>query len=464
MKQLFLIMALAINFFAYSQADKTVTLVVSAQGETQEEAKQNALRNAIEQAFGTFISSNTEILNDELVKDEIVSISNGNIKKFEVISEVEIPEVGHATTLKATVSINKLTTFVESKGVEIEFKGSLFGANIKQQRMNEEAEWKSIINLCEVSNSILSKSLDYSIEIGEPVKAQRMRSFEPKTNDYQIMLTITASPNINFDKFVNYFFSSIKSIAMPVFEQEDYKKLKKKIYPLIVKGAINTKSEKKPKRKSRKNKKENSERKVENFFFRNRNTTIALQNLFLKSNQYLHNFKVRSNLDTINVKTCCEYRNDNKITHNIHYSYGKPEIWHLNSGNSIYDPDGSRNTNSGYPQFNFIYESNMNFGYGYKNLKVSSWRTYFEYLRFLTNNEILFASNTYFTKTGQYYMKNGTPISRSLFEYPYRLFPGDNEIIGEINLEKIDYYSKYLAIYSEEEISEITNISVKKLK
>ncbi len=92
---------------SFAQEANTVTLTVSGQGKTQDDAKQNALRNAIEQAFGTFISSNTEILNDELVKDEIVSIANGNIQKFEVISEVEVPEAGHATTLKVTVSVTK---------------------------------------------------------------------------------------------------------------------------------------------------------------------------------------------------------------------------------------------------------------------------------------------------------------------------------------------------------------------
>jgi hypothetical protein len=228
-----------------AQEDKTVTLTVSGQGKTQDEAKQNALRYAIERAFGTFISSNTEILNDELVKDEISSVSSGNIQKFDVVSEVEIPDGGYATTLKATVSVKKLTSFVESKGFEVEFKGSLLGANIKQQRMNEEAEWKSIINLCEVSNRILSKSLDYSIEIGEPVKAQETNHFKPEKNDYQIMLTIKASPNINFDKFLNYFYSSIKSIAMPVSEQDDYKKLKKKIYTLKVKRETDTKFKRK---------------------------------------------------------------------------------------------------------------------------------------------------------------------------------------------------------------------------
>ena len=61
---------------------KVAILTVSGSGKTQEEAKQNALRNAIEQAFGTFISSNTQILNDNLVKDEIVSVSNGNIQEY----------------------------------------------------------------------------------------------------------------------------------------------------------------------------------------------------------------------------------------------------------------------------------------------------------------------------------------------------------------------------------------------
>ena len=57
-----------------------ITLTVSADGKTKEEATQNALRSAIEQAYGTFVSAKTTILNDELVKDEIVTVSNGSIK------------------------------------------------------------------------------------------------------------------------------------------------------------------------------------------------------------------------------------------------------------------------------------------------------------------------------------------------------------------------------------------------
>ena len=123
---------------------------VSGQGKTLEEAKHSALRNAIEQAFGTFISSKTDILNDELVKDEIVSISSGNIHSVEVISEVLLSEDRYATTLKTTISVTKLTSFIASKGVEVEFKGSLFAFNINQQKLNEKNEVKAIEDLCKV--------------------------------------------------------------------------------------------------------------------------------------------------------------------------------------------------------------------------------------------------------------------------------------------------------------------------
>ena len=50
-----LLMILFFSLIINAQEDKTVTLTVSAQGQTQDEAKQNALRNAIEQAFGSIV-------------------------------------------------------------------------------------------------------------------------------------------------------------------------------------------------------------------------------------------------------------------------------------------------------------------------------------------------------------------------------------------------------------------------
>ena len=50
---------LSLFVFAKAEDDKTVTLTQISQGKTKDAAKYNALRNAIEKAFGTFIFSNT---------------------------------------------------------------------------------------------------------------------------------------------------------------------------------------------------------------------------------------------------------------------------------------------------------------------------------------------------------------------------------------------------------------------
>lgn len=225
MKQLFLIVALAINFCAYSQDDKTATLTVSAQGQTISEAKQNALRVAIEQAFGAFISSNTEILNDELIKDEIVSVSNGNIQDYEVISEVELPNSGYATTLKATVSVTKLTSFVESKGGIVEFKGGLFASNILIQELYEKNETEAIINIVTILKEISKKSFDYSINAEEPFS---------KNEFWNIPITVNVSVNSNFMNIPTLLEQTIKSLCLSSTELENYSKLNKPVFPITL--------------------------------------------------------------------------------------------------------------------------------------------------------------------------------------------------------------------------------------
>ena len=226
MKLKFLTLIVLFNFsLIFSQNDKTVTLTVSAQGQTISEAKQNALRDAIEQAFGTFISSNTEIFNDELVKDEIVSVSNGNIQDYEVISEVELPNGSYATILKATVSLTKLASFVESKGGEVEFKGGILAANVKQQILNEKNEIKAIKNIIDVSKEILIKSFDYKIVSGQPKQGNN-------NDNWLLPLQIDIKFNENIENFKEYLFNSLQSLSMSETEIDKYNSLGKKTFPI----------------------------------------------------------------------------------------------------------------------------------------------------------------------------------------------------------------------------------------
>jgi hypothetical protein len=230
MKQLILIMSLVLSINAYAQDDKTVTLVASGQGKTQDEAKQNALRSAIEQAFGTFISSKTEILNDNLVKDEIVSVANGNIQKFEIISEVQIPNGDYATSLKATVSVTKLTSFVESKGVVADFTGSILAANVKQQMLNEQNEIKSLGNIVNTCKEILDLSCDFEIVRGEPKQKNN------DNNNWAVPITINVNFNKNIEQFNQYFMNSIKGLCMSTDEVLQYNHLGKKTYKIALGG------------------------------------------------------------------------------------------------------------------------------------------------------------------------------------------------------------------------------------
>ena len=205
MKLKFLTLFVLLNFsLVFSQNDKTVTLTVSAQGQTISEAKQNALRDAIEQAFGTFISSNTEILNDELVKDEIVSVSNGNIQKFEVISEVQIPDGGYFTTLKATISVTKLTSFVESKGGVVDLRGGEFSYNIKKEEFYTKTEFNALQSF--ITTRLRSQIFyNYTIE-----------SKSPKVDgeNYSIDIEIGIKANNNLFSFFSDLFKLLENISL----------------------------------------------------------------------------------------------------------------------------------------------------------------------------------------------------------------------------------------------------------
>lgn len=216
MKQMILILSLALSIKAYAQNDKSVTLVVSGQGKSQEEAKQQALRSAIEQAFGTFISSKTEILNDNILNDEVVSITNGNIQSFKILKENQLPDGTWTTMINTIVSINKLTSFYESKGVKIEFSGGLFAQNVEIQKLNKKSEKIAWINVNKVIEKLVQNCFDYEISISDPNLVYEDR--------YAIPITINVTLNKNLASIKEVLNSFCSSVGMPNHEIDSYNK------------------------------------------------------------------------------------------------------------------------------------------------------------------------------------------------------------------------------------------------
>lgn len=161
-------------FFAittFAQVDEA-TITVIGTGIDEERATLQALRSAIEQTFGAFVSANTTILNDSLVQDEIVSVSTGNVKEYKKIAVAALPNGHVSVSLTATVSINKLMAFAESKGVKAEFAGSIYAANIKLLRLKVESIQKAYELMVQQLEHMTENMFDFLFEMSEPQRHQ----------------------------------------------------------------------------------------------------------------------------------------------------------------------------------------------------------------------------------------------------------------------------------------------------
>ena len=169
MKKLFFIISLVLVGMSMSaQSVDDVTLVVSGDGTTKEEATHAALRSAVEQAYGVFVSANTEIFNDELVKDEIATVTSGNIKSFNELNTTILPNGNHMVTLQAVVSTKKLAAYAQSKGASCEFAGATFKANLKLLELNQQNTKKAFENMVLQLKSLAPYIYEKVLTVGNP--------------------------------------------------------------------------------------------------------------------------------------------------------------------------------------------------------------------------------------------------------------------------------------------------------
>lgn len=199
-----------------AKSQDEAVLTVFGFGKTKDEATKIALRSAIEQAFGAFVSSNTQLLNDSLISDEIATVSSGNIKHYEYISEQKY-ENGYSVSLKATVSINKLIHYAESKGSEIEFGGDAFAMNIAMYELNKENEVYVINHLYREISGQIPFIYDYEISTSTPKKNGE--------NQWEVPITATVYANENTQKVYDLIFNTFNSISLSEEEWNRYNKM-----------------------------------------------------------------------------------------------------------------------------------------------------------------------------------------------------------------------------------------------
>lgn len=236
-----LFFAILFSVSSVARTIEDVSLVTSASAPTEEKAIILALRSAIEQTYGSFVSANTQILNDELVMDEIVSVSHGNVKSYEKLSSNILSNGQVSVTLKAIISISNLTNFAKSKGAQAEFAGQTFAMNIKLMKLREENALAAYEHMCALAGELVKGAFNYKITLGEPIigKSVLRRSGREgyygsedqstSVDGYRFRVNVSVLATAQTSQIYDLINNTLNSIKLSDTETEDYLRVGK--YP-----------------------------------------------------------------------------------------------------------------------------------------------------------------------------------------------------------------------------------------
>jgi len=88
-------------------------------GETRGKAKEDAARNAVLKVIGSYVSADVIAQNDEIIKDEVLSLSAGYIDSMETLSESKRSDGLYSVQVRASVVSQKLVRQLKKHNVAI---------------------------------------------------------------------------------------------------------------------------------------------------------------------------------------------------------------------------------------------------------------------------------------------------------------------------------------------------------
>ena len=125
-------------------ADTTkMSVVATGVGTDPDKAKYNALSNAIEQTVGVFVRAETLVDNDKLVRDKVLTYTEGDVAEVKVLDQWQADGLHHVR-VRAAVAVQKITSRLRSQNVAMrEVDGAAFYDNAKRN-------WENLNNLTEM--------------------------------------------------------------------------------------------------------------------------------------------------------------------------------------------------------------------------------------------------------------------------------------------------------------------------
>ncbi len=225
-KLLFVLFYFGICFHTNAQTNQVETVVAFGTGANQADALYNAKINAMDQIFGTFISTKTVITNDSVAMNNVISITNGKITNYEII-KTDKTELGYIITIKVSANLQNLVAFCNTIGIESYVQGSMFSDNLGTKLKNKENEIKVLNNFLETFKKEIPTIFDYTIKTNEPLKASNSENFLIKIN-------CEFALNKNYNSILNVLIDLINEIGIRESELPDYKRSNLEYFPILI--------------------------------------------------------------------------------------------------------------------------------------------------------------------------------------------------------------------------------------
>jgi hypothetical protein len=205
MKNIFLLLCAYCAFLqpkcAYGQDAPTETVTIEGVGKTEASAKKAAFREAIQKVVGVLIDANTQVKNEEIIKDEVLEYSGGFISKSEILSSKKDEEGLVRVKVKCVVEKTQVKKKLEDIKVLVV---KVDGAGFAEKEMSKEEIRKDAANI--ISKALEERKKIYSLTT--------VSSLEKIVTDEQGYSYIPVSVGFDDKKFADW----VKN-WLPIFEK-----------------------------------------------------------------------------------------------------------------------------------------------------------------------------------------------------------------------------------------------------
>ncbi len=153
-----------------------ITVTATGTGRDEAGALKQAFRNAVEQVVGTVLDSTSVVKNDDVIKDRILTYSNGFIERYDAVGKPKVANGLTSVSIRAEVKRTKLLEKVKASGISVAvIDGKSLAAKAETKRVQREAGGPSITEEFEdMPRALIKAEATGKLEYDEKMEMARL--------------------------------------------------------------------------------------------------------------------------------------------------------------------------------------------------------------------------------------------------------------------------------------------------